>query len=213
MGVFIVLDGMDGSGKSTQLSKLHTYLFSKDKRIRILSTREPTFGKHGQKIRAMLAHEKDPYASGLELLDLYIADRDEHLRNVIVPFLSRHDGNIPIVLCDRYYYSTIAYQATQGVALEQVLARNKMFLQPTLAFILTCSPEIALSRIHKERAEEKFEKLEFMTQLRKHFLSLPHQIPDSIVLVDSSGTQDETFEIIKTAVDTLLEETLWNLKH
>ncbi|MCK5283600.1 MAG: dTMP kinase [Nanoarchaeota archaeon] len=203
--LFIVFDGMDGCGKSTQLSMLHDYLFKMDKRIRILSTREPTFGKYGMKIRKMLATHVDPYSDSDILLNLYIKDREEHLENLVKPFLSNHDGNISIILCDRYYYSTIAYQHTQGVELNKVIKLNKKFIKPDLAIILDLHPETALKRISKERAEEKFEKLAFMKELRKNFHDLKELLSDNIVYVDTSGSEDETFEKVKKKVGKLLK--------
>ena len=202
--MFIVLDGMDGAGKTTQLAKLHQYLFSKDKRFRILSTREPTFGKHGKKIRKMLASQTDPYASSDELFELYVKDRKEHV-GLITSFLKQKDGNVPIVLCDRYYYSTIAYQHAQGVPLRKAVDANKSFPKPDLAIILTLPPEVALQRIAGERGAEKFEQKGFMEKLKQNFLSLKEHLPDRILQVDCSGTVEETFAKIKAAVDGILQ--------
>ena len=101
-GIFIVLDGMDGSGKSETVMLLHDYL-SKNSRYNILMTMEPTDGKYGKEIRSILASEKDPKINGQKMLDLFIRDREEHLRDTVVPFLNRldnHEANI--VICDRY---------------------------------------------------------------------------------------------------------------
>ena len=92
-GFFIVVDGIDGSGKSEIVKMLHNYLFSKHKKYRILTTREPTNGHYGSRIRKMLREEKDPKASSRELLGLFIKDRAEHLKNTIEPFL-RASGRV-----------------------------------------------------------------------------------------------------------------------
>lgn len=199
--LFIVFDGIDGCGKSTQISRLHDYLFKKDKKIRILTTREPTFGKYGKEVREMLAEHKDPYSDSDKLLGLYVNDRKDHLDNLIKPFLKADGDNISIVLCDRYYYSTVVYQHTQGVDLKKALDMNKDFLKPDLAIILDLNPETALHRISKERAVEKFEKIEFMKKLRENFLKLKDEVDDNIVYVDTSGNEHETFEKIKKVVD------------
>ncbi len=203
--LFIVFDGMDGCGKSTQLALLHEYLFKLDKRIRILTTREPTFGLYGKKIRNMLSKHKDPFSDSDTLLDLYVKDRNDHLNNLIMPFLKKDRENISIVLCDRYYYSTIAYQHTQGVPLNKVISLNKKFLKPDIALILDLHPETALKRIAKERAIEKFEKLEFMKELRKTFHSLPDLLDDNMQIIDTSDAEDETFEKIKKAVNKVIK--------
>lgn len=202
--LFIVLDGMDGSGKSTQIGKLHEYLFKKDKSIRILTTREPTFGSYGKKIRQMLSSQKDPYSSSSELLDLYVKDREDHLKHLIEPFMQSRDENISIVLCDRYYYSTIAYQSAQGVDEKEAIEKNKNFLKPDLALIFDLDPGTALQRISKDRNIEKFEKKEFMEKLRQNFLNLK-QLPDeNLFYVDASKNTEEIFEQIRLELDKLL---------
>ncbi len=202
--LFIVFDGIDGCGKSTQISMLHDYLFKKDKKIRILTTREPTSGKYGRKIREMLTAHEDPYSDSDTLLDLYIKDREYHLENTIKPFLKGDEGNISIVLCDRYYYSTIVYQHAQGVELNKVISMSKEFLKPDLAVILDLNPETALHRISKDRIIEKFEKIEFMKRIRDGFLKLKDVLDDNIVYIDTSGNEEETFEKIKKEVDKVL---------
>src|SRR3989338_7212940 len=106
--LFIVIDGIDGSGKSRIVKMLHNYLFSK-KKYRILTTREPTSGIYGRKIREMLRDDKDTGSKKDKILDLFIKDRKEHLKNTILPFLNSQNDEIRIVLCDRYYYSTMAF--------------------------------------------------------------------------------------------------------
>ena len=101
---FIVFDGMDGSGKDVMTKLLHNYLFSKDKRFNILTTREPTFGKYGKRLRKLLKDDK-PEEKAKLCLRLFVKDRKEHLRNVILPFLKLPYS---VVICDRYYYSTLA---------------------------------------------------------------------------------------------------------
>ena len=203
-GVFIVLDGMDGSGKSEMVKLLHNYLFSKNKKYRILTTREPTNGTYGKEIRHILTNEKDPYINSENLLDLFIKDREEHLKNTIIPFLKKsNEHEVNIVICDRYYYSTIAFQATQGLGIEMLVKKNEKFLKPNVAFILDVMPEVALERI-KYREKEKFERLEFMKRLREKFLGLPKLLNDNIKVIDASKDLDMVFEDIKKEIDKLL---------
>jgi dTMP kinase len=202
--LFIVFDGTDGCGKSTQLSALSDYLFKLDKRTRILITREPTYGRYGKKIRDMLKKHKDPYSDAEELTKLYVKDREDHIENLIKPFLKKYGDNISIVLCDRYYYSTIAYQNAQGVELNKLVNMNKKFPKPDLAIFLDLHPETALHRINRDRAVEKFEKLAFMKELRKNFHNLKDLLTDNIKVIDSSGSEDETFLRIKKEVDKIL---------
>src|SRR3989338_3957159 len=152
--VFIVFDGLDGSGKSTIAKMLQEYL-SSEKNCRVLLTREPTGGQYGMEIRSILAREENPKDNAEKMLGLFIKDRDEHLRNEIVPFLSKENGKKNAVICDRYYYSTIAFQSTQGIDAELLIEKNKHFLKPDIAFIMDITPEDALERI-KNRKKEKF---------------------------------------------------------
>ena len=201
--LFIVIDGMDGSGKSELIKLLHNYLFTKNKKYRILTTREPTNGTYGEKIRRFLIEEKDPSLNAEVLLELFTKDREEHLKNVILPFLENNDHELNIILCDRYYYSTIAFQSTQGMDIERTLEENKNFRKPDIAFILDVKPEIALERI-KNRDKEKFEQIEFMQKLRKNFLDLSIHLDDNIKIVDASKNPDEVFKDVKEEIDKLL---------
>jgi len=202
-GFFIVLDGLDGSGKSEMVKLLHDY-FSKNDKYRILTTREPTDGKYGKGVRGILANENDPNINPGKILELFIKDREEHLKNTIIPFLNKSNGHdVNIVICDRYYYSTIAFQATQGLDIKMLIEINKEFLKPEIAFIFDVKPEIALERI-KSRKKEKFEQLKFMNKLRAKFLELPKLLNDNIKIIDASKDINEVFEVIREYVDKLL---------
>ena len=199
---FIVVDGIDGSGKSEIVKLLHNYLFSKSKDFRILTTREPTNGRYGRQIRVILARDKDPRTNALRLFELFIKDREEHVNNTIIPFLKKKDG-INIILCDRYYYSTIAFQSMQGLDIKMLIEKNKKFPKPDIAFIMDLNPEIALQRI-RGREKEKFEKIEFMGRLRKKFLELPRLLKDNIKIIDSSQGKETVFEAIKKEINKII---------
>jgi len=202
--LFIVIDGLDGTGKSEIVKLLHNYLFSKNKKYRILTTREPTNGAYGKKIREILVKEKDPDSNPEKLLELFTKDREEHLKNVITPFLEgSNEHELDIVLCDRYYYSTIAFQSTQGLNFKKMIDRNKDFRKPDIAFILDVNPKIALERI-KHREKEKFEQIEFMKRLRQNFLKLPEQLNDNIKIINASKNLEEVFKQVKTEIDKIL---------
>ncbi len=194
---FFVLEGIDGCGKGTQLKKIHNFLFEYDKRNEIFTTREPTYGRYGTKIRNILKKDKCPNKNAKVLLDLYTKDREEHLK-IIKNFLSRKTGEINnFVLCDRYYHSTYAYQQTQGIPFEKIHKMQKKFLKPDLTFILDLKPEIAYKRMSDGRnIKEKFEKLEFMEKLRKNFLKLKDNLDENIYIIDASKSRKEVFKQI-----------------
>ena len=199
-GLFVVVEGIDGSGKSEIIKMLHNYLFSKNKKYRLLTTREPTNGKYGNQI-----NEKDPQSSSKKLMELFVKDREEHLNNTIEPFLKNSNENeLNIVLCDRYYYSTIAFQGAQGLDINELIGKNKDFRKPDIAFILDANPKVALKRI-EYREKEKFEKLEFMKKIRDNFLKLPKMLQDNVIIINSNKSLGEVFDDIKKDVDKMLK--------
>ena len=204
-GIFIVVDGIDGSGKSEIVKMIHNYLFSKSKKYRILTTREPTNGTYGIKIREMLRKEKNPESSSRKLVELFVKDRQEHLEKTINPFLENSGKNeLNIVVCDRYYYSTIAFQGAQGMDIKDLINKNKKFRKPDIAFILDAEPSLALRRI-EYREKEKFEKLEFMKKIQENFLNMPKLLDDNLKITDSSKSLNDVFEVIRKEIDNILK--------
>jgi len=202
-GIFIVLDGMDGSGKSEMIKLLYDNL-EKDNKYNVLVTREPSDSKYGKEIREILANESDPNMNSNNILELFIKDREEHLKNTIIPFLNRsNDNEANIVISDRYYYSTIAFQATQGLDINMLIELNKEFLKPDITFIMDLKPEIALERI-KTRKKEKFEQIGFMNKLRNKFLDLPNLLNDNIKIIDATKDKNDVFEEIRQEINKLL---------
>lgn len=196
--MFIVLEGIDGCGKGEQIKRLHNYFVDADKRNVILTTRESTYGKYGMEIRRMLREEKDPYQNAKLMLELHTKDRDEHLKTLILPFLSRKTGEINhIVICDRYYHSTYAFQQAQGNSFEDIDSLQKKFQKPTITFILDLEPKTALERISNGRdGAEKFEKLEFMNTLRQNYLRLKEQLHEKIYVINAEKSKEEVFNQI-----------------
>ncbi len=202
--IFIVVDGIDGSGKSEIVKMLHNYLFSKNKKYKILTTREPTNGIYGKKIRLILRKEKDPKSNSKKLMDLFIKDRKDHLKNTIEPILNKSNKHkLNIVLCDRYYYSTIAFQSAQGLDIKSIISKNKRFRKPGIAFILDVKPSVALKRI-EHRQKEKFEQLEFMKRIRANFLKLPNLLNENIKIIDASKPLKNVFENVRKEVDKII---------
>jgi dTMP kinase len=204
-GVFIVVDGLDGSGKSEIVKMLHNYLFSKNKKYRIMTTREPTNGKYGSRIRKMLAKEKNPFSSSKRLVELFVSDRKDHLKKNVEPFLRTVNGHeLNIVICDRYYYSTVAFQGAQGMDIKMLVKKNSKFRKPDLALILDVKPEIALKRISNRKNKEKFEQLEFMRKIRKNFLNIGKMFKDNIKIINASRSKAVVFADIKKEVSRIV---------
>jgi len=197
--LFIVFDGLDGSGKGEMIKKLKKYLVGKG--LKVLVTKEPTGGYYGKEIREILKKEKDPKMGAEKCLELFVADRKEHLIDEIEPFLEEEG----IVICDRYYYSTIAFQHTQGIDMEKVVFQNMSFKTPDITFILDLPAEIALERIDKRGdGKEKFEQLSFMKKLRENFLKLKEHLDDPLVVIDASKSKEKVFLQIKKEVDKVI---------
>jgi len=203
--LFIVVDGIDGSGKSIVVNKIIEYLNSKDK-FEILKTKEPTDRSFGKKIRQMLENEKNPNSNKEKILDLFIEDRKDHLDNIILPFLKKLDSKTKVVVSDRYYYSTIAFQKSQGIDKNVLIEKNSNFKKPDLTLILDLDPEIALSRIEKRNSgeKEKFETLEFLKKVRENFLELKELLDDNIKIIPSENSEEEVFKIVKSEIDKLI---------
>jgi len=196
--LFIVFDGLDGSGKGEMIKRLEKYLVSKG--LKVLITKEPTGGEYGKQIKEILKEEKDPKAGAEKCLQLFVKDREEHLAKEIEPFLAKG-----VVICDRYYYSTIAFQHTQGIDIEKVVYANMNFKTPDITFILDLPASVALERVHKRgEGKEKFEELEFMKELRENFSKLKDELDDPIKVIDASKSISDVFEQVKKEVDKVI---------
>jgi dTMP kinase len=154
-GKFIVFEGLDGSGQSTQAALLAEYI--RKQGLEVLLTKEPTqWTAAGKKIKEVL--EEKTEIAPLKLQQLFVRDRAEHLRREIIPALKKGK----VVICDRYFFSTIAYGGL-AVPQKKLVVMNRNFLCPDMTLFLRVSPEECLRRIEKRgegvRFFEKLEKL------------------------------------------------------
>lgn len=192
-GLFIAFEGIDGCGKSTQVWKLAKYLSNLSKYNHIVMTREPWKDK---KIRKMLMETDDPYSQAVELAKMYINDRRDHVKELIIPELAKGAH----VISDRYSLSTLAYQQTQGIDLKALLAMHKGLPVPDIIFIVNLPAKIAVKRMQKDsernkKKEHKFEKdVKFIEKLRKTYLELARLRKHNIAVIDGSKSPDEIFE-------------------
>jgi dTMP kinase len=205
--MFITFEGIEGSGKTTQIRRVAEFLKQKGKDC--IVTREPGGTETGRKIRAILL---DPESRGIdpsaELL-LYMADRAEHISKVVRPALS--EGKT--VLCDRYFDATVAYQGyARGLDMDFLKMMHKIVfndLKPGITFLLDLSPEAGLSRAWRQikegvRAgiETRFEKeeLAFHEKVRNGYLELASREPERFVIVDAGKDEENVSKDIMRAL-------------
>ncbi len=196
-GKFIVFEGLDGSGQSTQASLLKEFLVKKG--YRVVLTKEPTLDSEaGRRIKKVLSKELE--LSLEELQKLFIQDRKEHLENTIVPALKQGK----VVISDRYFFSTFAYGASGGLDLEWLIELNNQFLYPDIIFLLKVSPEVCIDRIIK-RGEKiaLFEKKEKLAAVWKVYKILPERF-ENIYVIDGEKTIEKVFLQIKEIINKLL---------
>ncbi len=160
-GFFIVIEGIDGAGKTTLSFNLKKELEKRG--YSVLITSEPTQGKYG---RELIRKIKNGAITPEEELELFFKDRKEHVEKVLRPALS--EGKI--VICDRYFYSTCAYQGARGLDYRKICRMNGIFPEPDLVILLDLPPEQALGR--KERKERHFEREDFLQRVREIYLEV-----------------------------------------
>lgn len=192
-GAFIVLEGIDGSGKSEQARRLVAWLRERG-RIAV-ETCEPTQGPWGRRVREWLGGGLE--ASEREVLEMFVNDREEHVEQLILPALARGE----IVVCDRYQASTRAYQVAQGVdrALVSRLLDTRGFRDPDLTLWLRVPVEVAMLRMGSS-ATERFEKSEFLTRVDAEYARL------ALVSVDGGGSADAVQAELRRHVGVLIGE-------
>jgi len=188
-GVLIVFDGIDGAGKTTQVDLLFRALSLAN--IDTVLSKEPTSGKWGALVRSSALNGRLPLEKELEY---FIKDRQEHTTNLIKPSLQAGK----VVILDRYYYSTIAYQGARKADVSAV--RDKVegkAIRPDISFILDCDVYMALGRIKNSRGDtpNEFEKGDYLKEVRKVFLSLCDIEPE-IMKVNSQNSIGHIHETV-----------------
>ena len=186
-GLFIVLEGIDGTGKSTQARRLGERFTAQGREV-VLS-REPTDGPWGSKVRESGGSGR---MSPQEELECFINDRRQHVEELIVPSL----GAGKVVILDRYYFSTMAYQGARGFDSAEIRRMNEVFAPvPDLLLILDLDVDVALQRIGaRGDTANEFEKRGSLQRCRDIFLSLADE-KFAAVIDSSAGLEDVTREI------------------
>ena len=193
-GAFIVLEGGDGSGKTTQARSLQSVL--RHEGYKAHSTAEPSRSTVGRLIRRRILHGKKT-SPEVEAL-LFAADRFLHLESEILPALA--DGKI--VVCDRYMYASFAYQGAQGVNADWLREINRFAVKPDLALYLDVPAETGMSRIRRKKSV--LEKLELQRRVRDEYLRLVQA--GELTLVDSTQPITKVSENILDLVTHKIRE-------
>jgi dTMP kinase len=164
-GTLIVFEGIDGSGKSTQAEILLKRLQAED--FDVVYFREPSKGKWGRKIKKKALHPDS--ISPEEELGLFLKDRRENVEKNLKPALQKKR----VVILDRYYYSTIAYQGAKGIDEKLIRTMNEEFVvEPDLVFIFDIDPQKGLERIENRKKKDRlFEREDYLVKVREIFRS------------------------------------------
>lgn len=210
--MFITLEGVEGSGKSTQLGNIRAFL--QERGLTVVVTREPGGTDIGRTVRSILLNPDNREMDALTELFLYEADRAEHVRKIIAPALSAGKT----VLCDRFFDATMVYQGyARGLDLEEIRRIHRFILgnlRPDLTILLDLPPEIGLARAwaqidkgNRTGAESRFEKeaLDFHRKIRAGYLDIARHESERFRIVDAEQDAAAVCRDIKKAIERLME--------
>jgi dTMP kinase len=192
-GIFIVIEGLDGSGKTTQATLLAKKL---EETHKLLLTAEPSRGKIGTFIREGYLYEDKRLPTEAEAL-LFAADRVEHVHNEIKPALD--EGKL--VICDRYIYSSLAYQDSAELSLDWIKTINARALQPDFSIFIDVAPERVIERL--QRKKSVMETLETQQKVREVYLKYVQK--GELVRIDGDKPTDVVAEELYAKVLGLIK--------
>lgn len=210
LSLFITFEGVEGSGKTTQIQRLKKYLAKKG--FPCKATREPGGSPIGEKIRKILLNPDHREMVPMSELLLYEAARAQHIKEVIEPLLKKGVA----VICDRFSDATIAYQSygrriDQGLV--EILNRlSSQGIQPNVTFLLDCPSDLGLKRALqrnrklKRKKEDRFEreKVQFHHRVRRGYLSIAKKEPHRLKVIDTRLGEEKVFERVREIVDELI---------
>ncbi len=209
--MFITFEGIEGSGKTTQINHILDYLTLNGHKA--VATREPGDTRIGKKIRSILLDPENSDLVSLAELFLYAADRVQHITERIIPSLS--DG--AIVICDRFFDATTAYQGyARGLDISTIKEIHKLVLgdlKPDLTILFDLSPAVGLKRAwqqinngSRDGTETRFEneKLTFHEKVRDGYLRIAVEEPERFVVIDASRSEKDVQEHIEKIISEKL---------
>lgn len=185
-GILIVVEGIDGAGKTTQVRRISEALRAVGENVVV--SKEPTDGRWGSILRSSAQNGRMSLERELEL---FLLDRREHMETKVLPAL--RDGNV--VLLDRYYYSTIAYQGSRGADARSLEADMRSeFPAPDAVLLIDVLPAIGLDRVANSRGDEPnhFERVEPLTAVRQIFNEIAGRDP-LVHVINGHNSMDEVF--------------------
>lgn len=202
-GLFISFEGVDGSGKSTQISKLKNYL--EESGYNVVLTREPGGTRIGEKIRTVILDPDNNEMSAMTEAFLYAASRVQHVTEVIKPAVDAGK----IVICDRFVDSSIAYQGygrNLGESIEIINSYAVQNMMPDLTFLMKVKPDVGNDRIsNREKDRIELEAQDFHMAVYNGYEELEKRFPDRIKGVDASRSIDEIHDEIVLYIKGLLK--------
>jgi dTMP kinase len=193
---FIVIEGLDGAGTTTQLKKVATQLIKKGYNIH--NTFEPTDRPIGKLVRDVLA--KRFITTPLTLAKLYATDREDHLYNSEDGVI-KHINNNEIVISDRYFYSSLAYQ---GVECDWEIVKSlNNYPHPQILIFIDTPVEECLNRINSRGADKDiFEHNDFLEKVYNNYIKILNELPEKVTLIKIDGTLSVE-KITETIIDKL----------
>lgn len=206
-GLFIVFEGPEGAGKTTVIKELEG-LF-KDSNIEYIFTREPGGISISEQIRDIILNKDNVEMDGRTEALLYAASRRQHLVEKVIPALEKGK----IVLCDRFIFSSLAYQGyARGLGMDNVMEINHFAIEghmPDLTILFDIDPREGLNRIHKNDEREvnrlDLESIEFHEKVVEAYHILAKRYEHNTVIVDASKSLEEVKEAVAKEIITFIE--------
>lgn len=206
-GLFIVFEGGEGTGKTTAINEIYNWIIENN--FKCIKTREPGGIKISEQIRQVILNKENKTMDARTEALLYVAARRQHLVEKVIPALE--EGSI--VLCDRFIYSSLAYQGyARNLGIEEVMSINKFAIgeyMPDLSILFDLDPKIGLERInsneHREINRLDLEKLDFHERVRLGYNVIYENNRDRIIKIDAEQSKENVIMQIKN----ILKPKIW----